>query len=115
MIVLEGQEPLGDDAHAFYDEMVKKLEPTPSTCSTCRTSGAIRSPPPGAQSNDGKAAYVQVKLRGNQGEALANESVEAVQHIVDEPAAAARASRPMSPVPPRWRPTSTSPATAACR
>ena len=26
MIVLEGQEPLGDDAHAFYDEMVKKLE-----------------------------------------------------------------------------------------
>ena len=29
----------------------------------------------GAQSNDGKAAYVQVYLAGNQGEALANESV----------------------------------------
>ena len=25
MIVLEGQEPLGDEAHAFYDEMVEKL------------------------------------------------------------------------------------------
>ena len=37
----------------------------------------------GAQSNDGKAAYVQVYLAGNQGEALANESVEAVQNIVD--------------------------------
>ena len=36
----------------------------------------------GAQSNDGKAAYVQVYLAGNQGEALANESVEAVQQIV---------------------------------
>ena len=36
----------------------------------------------GSQSNDGKAAYVQVYLRGNQGEALANESVEAVQKIV---------------------------------
>ncbi len=37
----------------------------------------------GSQSTDGKAAYVQVKLAGNQGEALANESVEAVQNIVD--------------------------------
>ncbi len=36
----------------------------------------------GAQSNDGRAAYVQVYLAGNQGEALANESVEAVQDIV---------------------------------
>ena len=26
MIVLEGQEPLGDDAHKFYDEMIDKLE-----------------------------------------------------------------------------------------
>ena len=48
----------------------------------------------GSQSNDGKAAYVQVYLAGNQGEALANESVEAVQQIVDELPAAARASRP---------------------
>ena len=36
----------------------------------------------GAQSNDLKAAYVQVYLAGNQGEALANESVKAVQAIV---------------------------------
>ena len=37
----------------------------------------------GAQSNDGKAATVQVNLAGNQGEPLANESVEAVRKIVD--------------------------------
>ena len=36
----------------------------------------------GAQSPDGKASYVQVYLAGNQGEALANESVGAVQDIV---------------------------------
>ena len=42
----------------------------------------------GAQSNDGKAATVQVNLAGNQGEPLANESVEAVRKIVAAPAAA---------------------------
>jgi RND superfamily putative drug exporter len=36
----------------------------------------------GAQSEDGKAAYVQVYLRGNMGEALGNESVTAVQKLV---------------------------------
>ena len=36
----------------------------------------------GSQSADGKAAYVQVYLAGNQGESLANESVDAVRDIV---------------------------------
>lgn len=36
----------------------------------------------GAQSADGKAAYVQVYLAGNMGEALANESTMAVQNLV---------------------------------
>ena len=36
----------------------------------------------GAQSDDDKAATVQVDLAGNQGEPLANESVEAVRKIV---------------------------------
>ncbi|WP_272942884.1 RND family transporter [Mycolicibacterium phlei] len=37
----------------------------------------------GSQSKDGKAALVQLYLSGNQGEALANESVDAVREIVD--------------------------------
>ena len=37
----------------------------------------------GAQSSDGKAAYVQIKLAGNQGESLANESVAAVKAAID--------------------------------
>src|SRR3984893_18988966 len=36
----------------------------------------------GAQSEDGKAAYVQVYLAGNMGEALGNESVSAVKKVV---------------------------------
>ncbi len=38
----------------------------------------------GSQSTDGKAAYVQVNLAGNQGSRrLANESVDAVRNMVD--------------------------------
>ena len=36
----------------------------------------------GAQSDDGKATYVQVYLAGNMGEALGNESVTAVQNLI---------------------------------
>lgn len=37
----------------------------------------------GSQSTDGKAAYVQINLAGNQGETLGNESVEAIRAIVE--------------------------------
>lgn len=46
MIVLEGQEPLGDAAHEFYDEMLANSRPTPNMWSRYRTSGVIRSPRP---------------------------------------------------------------------
>ncbi|MCG5434010.1 MMPL family transporter [Mycobacterium sp. MYCO198283] len=82
MIVLEGEQPLGDDAHAFYDQMVDKLEADPEHVQSVQDFWSDPLTATGSQSNDGKAAYVQVKLAGNQGEALANESVEAVQHIV---------------------------------
>ena len=43
MVVLEGDNPLGDDAHRFYDTMVQQaFRRTPNTSSTSRTSGAIR-------------------------------------------------------------------------
>ncbi|GFG55694.1 MMPL family RND transporter [Mycolicibacterium agri] len=83
MIVLEGQEPLGDDAHKFYDEMVKRLREDTKHVQSVQDFWSDPLTAPGSQSNDGKAAYVQVKLAGNQGEALANESVESVQNIVD--------------------------------
>ena len=83
MVVLEGQEPLGDETHAFYDEMIKKLEADNAHVQSVQDFWSDPLTATGAQSNDGKSAYVQVKLAGNQGEALANESVESVQKIVE--------------------------------
>jgi putative drug exporter of the RND superfamily len=82
MIVLEGQQPLGGPAHSFYDQMIKKLQADPKHVEHVQDFWSDPLTASGSQSNDGKAAYVQVYLRGNQGEALANESVEAVQNIV---------------------------------
>jgi RND superfamily putative drug exporter len=82
MIVLEGQNPLGADAHAYYDQMVKKLDADTKHVEHVQDMWSDPLSGAGVQSNDGKAAYVQVYLAGNQGEALANESVEAVQGIV---------------------------------
>jgi putative drug exporter of the RND superfamily len=82
MIVLEGQKPLGADAHAYYDQVVKKLEADHKHVEHVQDLWSDPLTGAGAQSNDGKCAYVQVYLDGNQGEALANESVEAVQQIV---------------------------------
>jgi RND superfamily putative drug exporter len=83
MIVLEGDKPLGDAAHTFYDQMVQKLEADTKHVEHVQDFWSDPLTAAGSQSNDGKAAYVQVYLRGNQGEAIANESVEAVQQLVD--------------------------------
>ena len=40
MIIVEGQQPLGDDAHRYFDQIIAKLRNDPSTSSTSRTSGA---------------------------------------------------------------------------
>ncbi|MGD9618749.1 MAG: RND family transporter [Mycolicibacterium sp.] len=82
MIVLEGEQPLGAAAHDFYDQMIAKLEADTVHVESIQDFWGDPLTSSGAQSNDGKAAYVQVKLAGNQGEALANESVQAVYDIV---------------------------------
>ena len=82
MIVLEGQSPLGNEAHTYYDRVVKKLDADTKHVEHVQDLWSDPLTGAGAQSNDAKAAYVQVYLAGNQGEALANESVEAVQQIV---------------------------------
>ncbi|MBB2992881.1 RND superfamily putative drug exporter [Mycolicibacterium iranicum] len=83
MIVFEGEQPLGDEAHAWYDELVERLEADTVHVQSVQDFWSDPLTASGSQSNDGKAAYVQVKLAGNQGEALANESVKAVQNIVN--------------------------------
>ncbi|WP_231643825.1 MMPL/RND family transporter [Mycolicibacterium baixiangningiae] len=82
MIVLEGEERLGDDAHRFYNDMVDRLEADTRHVEHIQDFWGDPLTEAGALSSDGKAAYVQLYLAGNQGEALANESVKAVQDVV---------------------------------
>jgi putative drug exporter of the RND superfamily len=82
MVVLEDQHPLDAAAHAYYDKVVAKLRADTTHVEHVQDFWSDSLTAAGAQSADGKAAYVQVYLRGNQGESLANESVEAVENTV---------------------------------
>ncbi len=82
MVVLEGEQPLGPDAHAFYDEMVRDLRADTTHVQHVQDFWGDTLTAAGAQSVDGKASYVQVYISGDQGETLANDSVEAVRNIV---------------------------------
>jgi len=87
MIVLEGERPLGDAAHQYYDNLIRQLSTDPTHVQHIQNFWGDPLTAPGVQSADGKAAYVQLNLTGNQGEALANESVEAVRNIVQRTSA----------------------------
>nr|WP_055401321.1 MULTISPECIES: MMPL family transporter [unclassified Mycobacterium] len=82
MVVLEGQAPLGDAAHRFYDELIRKLAQDHRHVEHIQNFWGDPLTAAGSQSADGRAAYVQVFLVGRQGETLANESVDAVRRIV---------------------------------
>ncbi len=82
MIVLEGQQPLGDDAHKYYDRLILQLKDDPKHVQHIQDFWGDPLTTAAAQSADGKAAYVQLDLAGNPGQTLGNESVEAIQHIV---------------------------------
>jgi putative drug exporter of the RND superfamily len=83
MVVLEGDKPLGEDAHRFYDEMVRKLEQDTKHVEHVQDFWGDTLTAAGSQSSDGRAAYVQIFLRGNQGSAQANEAVGAVRDIIE--------------------------------
>ena len=82
MIVLEGDQPLGADAHQYYDDLIDKLAADTTHVQHIQDFWGDPLTAAGSQSADGKAAYVQLYLAGNQGESLANESVDSVRDIV---------------------------------
>jgi RND superfamily putative drug exporter len=84
MIVLEGQQPLGDDAHRYYDRLIRQLADDPKHVQHIQNFWGDELTRGAAQSADGKAAYVQLDLAGSPGQTLGNESVEAIQHIVGQ-------------------------------
>jgi RND superfamily putative drug exporter len=83
MIVLEGDQPLGDQARQYYTGLVKALETDTSHVQHVQDFWGDRITSAGSQSEDGKAAYVQVHLAGNQGSTEGVESVDAVRKIVE--------------------------------
>jgi len=89
MVVLEGERPLGDDAHHYYDNLISQLNADTKHVQHIQNFWGDPLTAAGAQSADGKAAYVQLSLAGNQGEALSTESVDAVRNIVQRTAAPA--------------------------
>ncbi len=82
MIVLEGQQPLGDDAHRFYNHLIRQLEHDPKHVQHIQNFWGDPLTAGAAQSPDGKATYVQLNLAGRPASTMANESVEAVRDIV---------------------------------
>jgi RND superfamily putative drug exporter len=82
MVVLEGQQPLGDDAHKYYAELVRELRDDRKHVEHVQDLWGNRLTAAGAQSADAKSAYVQLNLAGNQGTTLGDESVAAVRDIV---------------------------------
>ncbi|GAS86039.1 MMPL/RND family transporter [Mycolicibacterium brisbanense] len=82
MIVLESDHALDQAAHDYYDQVVAKLRADTKHIEHVQDFWGDPLTASGAQSSDGKASYVQVYTAGNQGEALANESVEAAENIV---------------------------------
>ena len=83
MIVLEGQQRLGDDAHTYYDGLVRALRNDPRHVEHVQDLWGDRLTAAGAQSPDGEAVYVQLNLAGNQGTTPGQESVAAVRNIVE--------------------------------
>ena len=64
MIVLEGDQPLGDDAHHFYDRLVQAISNDKKHVQHVQDFWGDSLTAAGSQSPDGKAAYVQVYLSG---------------------------------------------------
>src|ERR1700751_120360 len=82
MVVLEGQDKLGDSAHQFYNQIVGKLNADRKHVENVQDFWSDPLTAAGSQSPDGKAAYVQVFLDGAQGTTPSHKSVAEVRKIV---------------------------------
>ena len=84
MVIIEGQQPLGQDAHDYYNEIIRKLHQDPKHIQHIQDFWGDTLTAAGAQSADGKASYVMINLAGEQGQTLANEGVESVRKVIED-------------------------------
>ncbi len=82
--MIEGDQPLGDEAHRFGDALVAAMTADTKHVEHVQYFWGDPLTAAGSQSNDGKAALIQVYLAGDAGGSQANESVAAVREIIDE-------------------------------
>lgn len=83
MIVLEGEQPLGDRERAYYEGLVRDLRADTAHVEHVQDFWGDLITAAGVQSTDGKAAYVQLNLAGDTGSTQSDKSVAAVREIVD--------------------------------
>src|SRR6516225_8223207 len=82
MVVLEADRPLGDVDHRYYDDLMRRFQRDPKHVQYVMDLWGKPITAAGAQSLDGKATYVLLRLGGDIGQMQANESVNAVRDIV---------------------------------
>ena len=81
MVLLEGDQPLGAEAHHYYDGLIQKLRDDPKHVEHVQDFWGDPLTAAGRQSADGRPPS-RCTWPANQGEP-ANESVDAVQKIVN--------------------------------
>ncbi|WP_301549851.1 RND family transporter [Mycolicibacterium sp. P1-5] len=84
MLVMEGQQELGADAHTYYDGLIRALKSDPKHVQHVQDLWSDRLTASGAQSKDGKAVYIQLNLAGNTGTTLGQQSIAAVRGIAEK-------------------------------
>ena len=82
MVILEGDRWLGDQARHYYATLVGDLRADTAHVQHVQDVWGDPLTAAGVQSRDGKAAYVQLDLTGDQGSTAGNASVEALREIV---------------------------------
>ncbi|WP_036430704.1 RND family transporter [Mycolicibacterium mageritense] len=82
MVVLEADRPLDDGDHRYYDDLMNRLKQDREHVQYVMDLWGKPITAAGAQSVDGKATFVLLRLAGNIGQLQANESVDAVRDII---------------------------------
>jgi RND superfamily putative drug exporter len=82
MIVFEANRPLADQDHRYYDDLMRRLKQDTKHVQYVMDLWGKPFTAAGAQSLDGKATYVLLRLAGDIGQIQANASVDAVRDII---------------------------------
>ncbi len=82
MVVLEADRPLDDGDHQYYDDLIQRLMQDTQHVQYVMDLWGKPITAAGAQSVDGKATYVLLRLAGDIGQIQANQSVNAVRDLV---------------------------------